>query len=333
MRRIPLWVTLVPLGLAVGLYALLWRGWAEDFRTEIADWLPGETLSVSGFPYRLEVAVAQPRLAGGDIVSLRAEAASARINRGPWQPHLTIVRAEAPRFTAEVSPALSASIEGGTALTSINWGEGRLRRLSAVVQAARIRIGGRSLPLQADTLEVHLRERDGEAVPETSPVQAARGQLVLSGTRLRLGSSGGVPGDALTMSAEILATGAARLSDYDRWARGGTLELTRLTLSDAHGEVARIKATLAPEGRTRLQLAGTASTVCPMSLMGQTGAAPEYRLRVPVVLAFSGTVEDFAFSSLPATLAARPRRTREPACPRIIAPARLRAAPDRPGQD
>jgi hypothetical protein len=317
---------------AVGLYAWLWRGWAEAFRTEIADWLPGETLSVSGFPYRLEVAVAQPRLAGSTVVSLRAEATNARINRGPWQPNLTIIRTEAPRFTAQVSPLLGASIEGGTALTSINWGEGRLRRLSAVVQAARIRISGRSLPLQADTLEIHLRERDGEAVPDTSPVQAARGQLVLSGTRLRLGSSGPALGDALTMTAEILATGAARLRDYDRWANGGTLEITRLTLADAHGEVARIKATLAPEGRRRLQLAGTASTVCPLSLMGQTGAAPEYRLRVPVVLAFSGTVEDFVFSAVPATLATRPRRTKEPACPKIVSPATPRAAPDRPGQ-
>jgi hypothetical protein len=332
MRRVPLWLTLVPLVVAVGLYAWLWRGWAEAFRTEIADWLPGETLSVSGFPYRLELAVAQPRLAGGDVVSLRAEATSARINRGPWQPDLTIVRTEAPRLTAEVSPSLRASIEGGTALTSINWGDGRLRRLSAVVQAARIRIGGRRLPLQADTLELHLRERQGEAVPETSPVQAARGQLVLSGTRLRLGGSGAAPGDALTMTAEILATGAARLRDYDRWARGGTLEITRLTLADAHGEVARIKATLAPEGRTRLQLAGTASTVCPMSLMGEAGAAPEYRLRVPVVLAFSGTIEDFAFSPVPATLANRPRRTKEPACPKILSASPPRAAPDRPGQ-
>ncbi|WP_439532329.1 DUF2125 domain-containing protein [Polymorphobacter sp.] len=309
MRRIPLWLTLVPLVAAVGLYALLWRGWAEDFRTELVRWLPGDSLSVTGFPYRLEVEVETPRLEGDGTVALVAEAARARINRGPWQPDLTVIGAEAPRFTARVGPGISARIEGSTALTSVNWGEGRLRRLSSVVQAARVRLGTLALPISADTLELHLRERDGEAVPDTSPVQAARGQLVLSGTRLRLGQ-----GDALTMAAEILATGAARLDDYDRWAAGGTLELTKLTLADAHGEVARVNATLAPEGRDRLRVAGTVVTACPLRLAGS--AAPEYRLRVPVRLAFSGTLDAIVMTA-PADLAGRPRRTKEPACPRI----------------
>jgi hypothetical protein len=310
-RRIPLWLTLVPLVVAIGLYALLWRGWAKDFRTELADWLPAESLSIGGFPYRLEANVETPRLSGTNTVALQAEARSARINRGPWQPDLTVIRTEMPRFSATVSPAISARLEGSTALASINWGEERLRRLSAVVQAARLHLGTRPLPIRADTLELHLRERTGDAVPNTAPTRAARGQLVLAGTRLRLEG-----GDALTLAAEILVTGDARLDDYDRWARGGTLEVTSLTLSDAHGEVARVNATLAPEGRDRLRLAGTVTTTCPLSLAG-TATTAEYRLRVPVRLAFSGTLESITLATPTETLATRPRRTKEPACPKI----------------
>jgi len=148
-------------------------------------------------------------------------------------------------------------------------------------------------------------------VPDTSPTRAARGQLVLSGTRLRLGA-----GDALTMAAEILATGDSRLRGYDRWAQGGTLEVTRLTLADAHGEVARVNATLAPEGRDRLRVAGTVVTACPLRMTGSSQT--EYRLRVPVRLAFSGTLDDVSISTPMQDFGNRPRRTKEPACPKIL---------------
>ena len=319
-RRVPLWLTLVPLALAIALYALLWRGWAAEFRTELGRWLPADSVSVTGFPYRLESETEAPRIRLGDTVSVEAEAGRARINRGPWQPDLTVLQLEAPRATVTVSPRIAARLEGNTAITSINWGEGRLRRLSTVVQAARLSLGGIALPLSADTLELHLREREGEPMPATSPTLATRGQLVLSGTRLKLGQEGSGQegsgqGDALTMSGEILATGPARLTSYDRWAPTGTLEITRLTLSDAHGEVASLRATLAPQGRDQLRLAGTVTTVCPARLAG--GTAPEYRLRVPVRLAVSGTPQALVLDT-PPDLARRPRRTQDPACPKVF---------------
>ena len=310
-RRIPLWLTLVPLALAAVLYGILWRGWADDFHSQLAGWLPQDTLDISGFPYRLEAAVETPTLSGGEVVKLEAAAARARINRGPWQPELTVLRLEAPRFSATVSPAISARIEGMTALTSINWGEGRLRRLSSIIQGARVSLGRVSLPIAADTLELHLREREGEPVPSTSPTLATRGQLILAGTRLRLGR-----GDALTMAGEILATGPARLAGYDLWAGSGTLEITRLTLSDAHGDVATLRATLAPGGRDEFRLAGTVTTVCPLTLTGSSTA--EYRLRVPVRLALSGTPEALRLDQPAEDLARRPRRTKEPACPKLF---------------
>jgi hypothetical protein len=309
-RRLPLWLALLPLALGAAFYAMLWRGWADEFHTSLSAWLPADSLAITGFPYRLEALADAPRVARGEVVQLEAEAVRARINRGPWQPDLTVVQMEGPRVSASVSPAISARLEGNTAITSINWGEGRLRRLSAVVQAARISLGGLVLPIRADTLELHLREREGEAVPGTSPTLATRGQLVISGTRLRLGS-----GDALTMAGEILATGPARLTSYDRWAGTGTLELTRLTLADAHGEVASVEATLVPEGRAQLRLAGTVTTVCPATLSGSP--APEHRLRVPVRLAVTGTPQALVLET-PPDLSRRPRRVQDPACPKIF---------------
>ena len=103
-RRIPLWLTLVPLIAAIGLYHLLWQGWARDFDAVVRNWLPATPFEVTGFPYRMEAVVGHPELQGGDVVRLFANAARARINRGPWQDELTLVGADYPRFSAIVGP-------------------------------------------------------------------------------------------------------------------------------------------------------------------------------------------------------------------------------------
>lgn len=313
-KRPPLWLTLVPLIAAVALYGLLWRGWANDFQAELARWLPSATLQMGGFPYRLEAQVSQPAISLGDRLRLTIKADSARINRGPWRPNPTVLRLENPQVAISASPAISASIIARSATASINWGEGRLRRQSNILQAVTVRLGASPLDIRADTLELHLREQDGAPVPETSPTRPARGQLVLAGSRLRLAG-----GDALTMAAEVLATGSARLTDYTRWADGGTLELTRLTLADAHGDVLSVQATLAPVRTEAIDIAGTISTVCPATVAAAfAGTAPsaEKRLRVPVRLAFQGRFEAMRLAPLP-DLGRRPRRDQEPDCPRL----------------
>ncbi len=313
-RRIPLWLTTIPLLAGIALYALLWRGWAHDFEAEIGRWLPPSTIRISGFPYRLEANVAQPALSGGDIVRLRVSAATARINRGPWQPDLTVIAMQDATISASVSPLISARLEARSATASINWGEGRLRRQSTILQVATVQLGKNAMSISADTLELHLRERQGEPLPATSPVRETRGQLVLAGTRLRLSG-----GSALTMAAEILATGSRRLTGYDRWASGGTLELTRLSLADAHGEVLSARATLAPRGKDDLQIAGTLDTVCPQTVAAAfttTSPQPERRLRVPVRLAFQGSIDALVLAPLP-DLSRRPRRDQKPECPRL----------------
>lgn len=313
-RRFPLWVTLLPLVAAIGLYGLLWRGWADDFRAEITALLPSATLEIGGFPYRLEIATTKPRLALGSALRLDIAADSARINRGPWRPNPSVIRLENPRVSLVASPAIAARINAAAATASINWGEGRLRRQSSILQAATLALGTSPLAIAADTLELHLREVEGDSVPQTSPTREARGQLVVAASRLRLAS-----GDALTLSAEVLATAGMRLTDYARWADGGTLELTRLTIADAHGEILSASATLTPNRSQALDIAGAIETVCPATLAAAFSGAistPEKRLRVPVRLALAGQLDAPRLAPLP-DLQGRPRRAQEPDCPQL----------------
>lgn len=324
MRRIPLWFTLVPLVVGIGIYWSLWTGWAGDFKAALTPWLPGATIEITGFPYRLEANVTDPRITAGDTVKLGATAQAIRLNRGPWRPELTVVEARQPRFSAIVGPALASTIAGKAAQISIkveNATENgvsapRLSRLSAVIESATARLGVTSATITADTLELHLRERiPGPSAPTTAPTGPPRGQLVITGKATRFAA-----GDPLALAADITATGAARLLAYDAWATTGTLEITGLTLSDANGEIASARATLTPVGRTGIRFAGTVSTVCPASIAAALQALPpvsELRLRAPVTLAFEGVAGAVRVTGIPANIATRPTRGQLPPCPMV----------------
>ena len=314
-RRIPLWLTLVPLITAVGLYHQLWQGWARDFDAVVRGWLPATPFEVTGFPYRLEAVVSHPELRGGDVVRLFANAARARTNRGPWQEELTLVGADYPRFSAIVGPGLGASFSGKSALTSINVEGGRLVRLSSVIEAANARLGFSPVKIAADGLELHLRERQPDAKAPESATPPPRAQMVISGQRVRFDG-----GDALTLAADMTVTGPDRLIDYDRWVTTGTIELTRASLADAHGEIASITATIVPLGRRALRFAGTIDTTCPQAVSAAFDGRPapaEKRLRAPLRLAFDGEPGAMRLASLPADLAQRPTRGQLPPCPRL----------------
>jgi Uncharacterized protein conserved in bacteria (DUF2125) len=317
LRRIPLWLTLVPLVAGIIGYYLLWQGWARDFEALVEDWLPEAQVSVSGFPYRLEADVKDPTLRGGGTVKLLASAPRIRINQGPWKPQLTIVRSDYPRFSAVVGPGFGASIAGRSAVTSINVVGGKLIRLSSIIDAANARLGFADVRIAADEVQLHARERFPETPGDAgAPTQPVRGQLVISGQRVRLDG-----GDALTLASEIAATGAERLTDFAGWARTGTIEVERLALADAHGEVALVKATLVPVGGTGIRMAGTIETICPASVeaavLGVAAPAREMRLRSPVRLAFDGVPGAVRLTGMPDNLVYRATRGQVPPCPRL----------------
>jgi hypothetical protein len=312
MRRMPLWVTILPLVAGIGVYWYLWSGWARGFEAALQPWLPGVPISATGFPYRLEAEIDNAAITRDGTVKLGLSASRMRINRGPWRPELTVVQAIGPRFSAVVSAAVSAAVSGREAQVSIKVENGRLARLSAAISAAEARLGFVPTPLTADSLELHLRERDDTSAA-AGPAGPPRGQFVVSGERFRIGG-----GDALTLAADTSITGPARLTDYDNWATSGTLEVTSLTLADAHGEVASATATLVPRGRLGLRFAGTVTTVCPASVKAAFDGAPapaEKRLRLPVRLAFSGVPGAMLLEGMPADLATRPVKAQLPPCP------------------
>ena len=213
---------------------------------------------------------------------------------------------------AVVGPEIAVTITGTAATTSIKIIDARLARASSIITAAKVSLN--RLAITADSLELHLRERiPGPGAGPTGPTGPPRGQVVVTGERLRLGT-----GDPLTFAADITATGPARLLAYDNWATTGTLELASLTLADAHGEIASARATFVPIGRTALRFAGTISTICPANvvaaLQGQA-AVSEKRLRAPLTLAVEGRSGDMRVTGIPADIATRPTRNQLPPCP------------------
>ncbi len=315
MRRVPLWLSVVPLLLGGLIYWHFWTGWRDTLRADLAQELPGAAVTIGGFPYRLEADVAAPHFALDGPVRLDLSAARARANRNPWQRDLTVVRTERPVAAVAVTGlgGATARLEAATSVSSVHLGASGIARLSTVFTALRAATGLFAAPVAADDFEVHLREtraRSNEAWSATPPQQA---EVVLEGTRVRFGA-----GAPLTLAVEAGITATAPLRDLAGWAAGGTVEIHSAVLSDASGEVARLVASAVPAGGG-LRVSGTVTTVCPAAVgaaVAGTAAPVEARLRNPVRLAFGGVPGAFTLAALPAG-APTAVRGQLPPCPRL----------------
>ena len=319
VRRVPLWLTIVPLLLGGVVYWHFWSGWRDTLRTDLAAAMPGAAVTIGGFPYRLEADVAAPRYGLDGPIRLTVDAVRARANRTPWQRGLTVVRTEAPGVGIAVTdlPGVRVRATAVTSVSSINLGPGGIARLSTVLAALKATTGLFAAPVAADHFEVHLREtraRSNEAWSATPPQQA---QVVLSGTGVRFGS-----GAPLTLAVDAGVTAASPLRTFAGWADGGTVEIRSAVLSDATGEVAQLVASAVPVAGT-LRLTGTVTTVCPATVAAAVNgtaadahAAPESRRRSPVRLAFGGTIGSFVLAPLPVD-APTTVRAQLPPCPRL----------------
>ena len=311
MKRVPLWLTVVPLIVAVAGYWYVWTGYKNDFRAEIATVLPGKPVTIGGFPYRMEATVAAPRLETHGDVTASGEAANAILNRGPWQRQLTIIRAAEPRVAARI-PALAASgvtIAAPSSESSLHYEDGRIVRLSTVFTQARLDAALLGVPLTATKLEVHFRETPGRSAEAWSPTLPERAQVVLAGEGVK--TAAGAP---LTLAADLRVTGPAKLVSYALWAPKGTVEVHDLILSDKSSEIVRLNGTLlASTGTPRFS--GTISTACPLSVQAAlTGArVSEQRLRLAVTLTLTGSPGGWQLGGLPE--AGRAVRAQQPPCP------------------
>lgn len=315
MRRIPLWLTVVPLVIGGGVYWTIWSGYRDTLRADIAAVIPGVPVTIGGFPYRMQATAGAARIARDGPIRLLLSATGALINRAPWQRDLTIVRTNAP--VADVAVPLAgatARLTAATGVSSLHLAKTGIARQSNVFTTAALRTGLIAAPVAATTFEVHLREtraRSNEAWAPTPPEQA---QVVLAGLGVRIG--GGAP---LALAADIGITAAARLSDFAGWAAGGTVEIRALTLSDAGGEVVRLAASAVPVAG-RLRFAGTVTTVCPSTVAAAfAGTSPprELRLRTAVRLLFGGTPGAFTLAAADTT--PRPVRAQAAPCPKLRA--------------
>lgn len=315
MRRIPLWLAVVPLVVGGGVYWHFWSGWRDTLRADLAAVMPGVPAAIGGFPYRLEADIAAPRFVLDGPVRLRLDARRARANRNPWQRDLTVVRTEGPGADVAVSAltGITAHVAAATSVSSIHLAPGGIARLSTVLTGMQATTGLFAAPVTATSFEVHLREtraRSNEAWAATPPQQA---QIVLAGSGVRFGK-----GAPLSLALDAGVTSTARLRSYAGWADGGTIEMRSATLSDATGEVARLTASVVSVGNT-LRLTGTVTTVCPASVGAAVqGTAPprELRLRNPVRLAFGGTPGFYVLAPVPRD-APTAVRSQLPPCPRL----------------
>lgn len=315
IRRLPLLLTLLPLLAGLALYWLLWRDWADDFARRLQPWFPGQTVAVTGFPYRMEVELGPVRLANNGPVLVDVAAPRLRLNRGPWRPELTVVQLQQPRLALGLAGPLRLDVAAPALLASVHVLDGRLERLSVTGDNVALRPSF-APAFAVQHLEVHGRERR-LAAGANSPTPPVQGQLRAEAQGLQLP---GLP--PLQLALEAGVTGPARLTDFARWASTGTIEINRLALSDALGELLSAKLTLVPQGRDALRLAGTISTICPALAARLLGGAParlpEQRLRMPVQLAVEGQLgagQWLRLSGQPADLASRPRRAQMAACP------------------
>ena len=319
-RRIPLWVTLIPLVAGIGIWLWLWRGYAHGFRSELQHWLPADAdVTMQGFPYRLEADIRKAEVSRqSDALAMDVRAAEALVNRVPWQRNrqvITLIEPEAKLAARQLAGA-DLHIRAPHAQASLRIEQGRIARLSAIWDKPHLQSGLFAAPVTAENLETHLRETPSLPDGATSPTGPVQAEVEMRGRQVRIG--GGAP-LALELAADLTAD--APIASFAAWAAGGTAEIRHLTLSDDSGEVARVTATLVPDGAGRLRVAGTVDTVCPAALRAAiAGEAPvsEKRLRRPARIAFAGTLPG-GVAAVAADPAANygPVRAQEPPCPRL----------------
>jgi 1-acyl-sn-glycerol-3-phosphate acyltransferase len=319
-RRVPLWTTLLPLfAFGVGWW-FIWDGYRDRLVEEVARLVPaGTRIESGGWPYRLAVRIA-PVATGArdDALATTLTADAITVHQVPWQPNRMVLNLESPAAEARLSPLSGADIRvrAPSAQASLRRDGSRILRLSSVWEQAEIESGLVAAPMRAERFEAHLRETPASAAQGKAPRGPAQASFVLRGSGMRFSG-----GDPLAIVVEADVTASRPVTSLAGWAQDGTIELGRITVSDSHGEIARIEATVVPDGRGKLTVAGTVETVCPATVRAALAADPpvsELRARRPVTLPLSGTLA--GGTVVPPADPDRPPppvRGQEPPCPRL----------------
>lgn len=293
MKRVQPWMLLLPLVAGAAIWFWLWHGYADGLRRELGGWLsPGATIDSSGFPYRLEAEIGNADIRRqSEAMAMHLHAATAVLNRVPWESDRQVIALIRPEATLEARHLAGARlhISAPEARASLRTTNGRIARLSIIWTAPAIASGLFGAPITAERLETHLRETPAHGNIGPGPTGPAQAEVEISGSGVRIGA-----GAPLNLELAAAVTADAPLASFAGWAAGGTVEIGHATLSDSSGEVARIQATIVPDGMGDLRIAGTIDTVCPASVRAALAAEPapvaELRLRRPARIAFAGTL-------------------------------------------
>ncbi len=317
--RLPLWATLVPLLLAVLVYWRWWEARLGEFRSDVA--VAGMPVIFGGFPYRLHGEAGRTTLDRvREDTRLRLDVDRLTLDRQPAGRGLTVIGVAAPKLRAEARGLEGARLEidapGGRA--SLHVDNDRLARFSAEARAARVVVGLFPAAITADRLETHIRETPVAPIAlPTGPRMPVQGELRAAASGLRLDG-----GDPLAMEADLAITAAAPLRSVRGWAaQQGTVEVRRLTLSDRLGVVVNLSATAVPRADGKIEIAGTATTICPLSLLAalerRAPPRPEFRARLAQRIAFGGLAGAVVARTDASGLGAFTVRAQEPPCPRL----------------
>ena len=297
MKRVQPWMLLLPLVAGGILWFWLWHGYADGLRQDVTGWLsPGATIDSGGFPYRLEAEIGNADIRRqSEALEMHLHAATAVVNRAPWENDRQVIALIRPEATLDARHLAGARlhIAAPEARASLRTKDGHIARLSVIWTAPAITSGLFGAPITAERLETHVRETPahGNIGPDpTGPVQA---EVEVSGSGVRIGK-----GAPLNLELAAAVTADAPLTSFAGWATGGTIEIGPAILSDSSGEVARLRATLVPDGLGGLRIAGTIETVCPANVRAAFTPTPaaepvppaEQRLRRPARIAFAGTL-------------------------------------------
>jgi hypothetical protein len=319
--RWPLWTALVPLVAGIALWALLWSGYRRAFAAELEAALPGHAVAVSGFPYRLEARIAPLSVAREDVALAGTIAArELRVNRVPWQRDRQVLNLTDSVAEVRLKPLAGAwaRVSADHAQASLRLEGRRIARLSMLWEAPAIATGLLPVPARAARFEAHVRETPATArgAEPRNPRLPTQVQLVLAADALRLGN-----GDPLDLAMQTELTAGRPVSSLAGWARDGTAEVVALRLADPTGEVARLEATVVPDGAGRLRAAGTIGTVCPANVRAALLGAPpvsERRTRRPERVAFEAMLPGaIRVDARDPARPPAPVRGQEPPCPRL----------------
>lgn len=318
-RRVPVWATLVPLVLSVAAYWGYWSHKRDQFRNQLTGVVGPMPVTFGGFPYRLQADLGRATLARertGSIVRLSADKMT--VDRQPWSPNLTVVGAKEPRLLAALTGIGGArlDVEAPRGRASLNGAYGRLDRLSAEFEGARLWLGLVPAMGRAAHLELHVRETPiAPIATPAGPTFPAQAEMVARATGFTLDD-----GAPLTMEASFAVTAPAPLRSVKGWAdQGGTVELKRLVLADAHDTVLDARATAVPLPNGRLEVNGVLMTECPRTVLAAFAHARppgvEYRARTLIRIPFSGVAGSIAPTVDAAGLPQFTVRAQEAPCP------------------